>query len=210
MDYNEVISNVNVYGLENALIVSGYPMATETGVRDEVNEKDLKRAKNLVAASDKDNAAHAQFLSGITVTFDLTLTTKAWVEAERYRFLTFISSESQMHRLPKFNLDVQYIEYVDPRMIEIMKEKINRYNYLLNRKPEDNEGYNDNLKRLYLELLYSNPQGFKLTAGMVTNYRCLRNIYRQRKDHRLPEWRAFCDWVETLPMADELLIKDYR
>ena len=63
MDYNEVISNVNVYGLENALIVSGYPMATETGVRDEVNEKDLKRAKNLVAASDKDNAAHAQFLS---------------------------------------------------------------------------------------------------------------------------------------------------
>ena len=115
-----------------------------------------------------------------------------------------------MHRLPKFNLDIQYIEYVDPRMIEIMKEKINRYNYLLNRKPEDNEVYNDNLKRLYLELLYSNPQGFKLTAGMVTNYRCLRNIYRQRKDHRLPEWRAFCDWVETLPMADELLIKDYR
>lgn len=210
MDYNEVISNVNVYGLENTLIVSGYPMATQTGIKTEYDEKDLKRAKNLVAASDKDNSAHAQFLTGITVTFDLTLTTKAWVEAERYRFLNFISSESQMHRLPKFNLDTQYIEYVDPRMIEIMKEKVERYNYLLSRKPEGSESYNENLKRLYLELLYSNPQGFKLTAGMVTNYRCLRNIYRQRKDHRLPEWRAFCDWVETLPMADELLIKDYR
>ena len=40
---------------------------------------------------------------------------------------------------------------------------------------------------------------------MTTNYRCLRNIYIQRKDHRLPEWRAFCKWIETLPYFDELI-----
>lgn len=210
MDYKEVVSNVKVYGLEDALVGSGYPMAIVTGDR-EVEEKDKKRAINLVAASDKDNQAHAQFLTGINVTFDLTFTTKAWVEAERYRFLNFVSSQSQMHRLPKFNLDTQYIEYVDPEIIKIMKEKVERYNYLLARNKENpTKQQTKNLKRLYLELLYSNPQGFKLTAKMTTNYRCLRNIYRQRKDHRLPEWRAFCEWIETLPMAEELLIKDYR
>mgnify|MGYP002519675587 CR=1 FL=1 len=54
----------------------------------------------------------------------------------------------------------------------------------------------------YLEILYSNPAGFKLTARMTTNYRQLKTIYAQRKNHRLPEWRAFCEWIETLPNAD--------
>ena len=61
-------------------------------------------------------------------------------------------------------------------------------------------------KNKYLEILYSNPAGFTLTARMTTNYRCLRNIYIQRHNHRLPEWRAFCKWIETLPYAEEFLI----
>ena len=81
--------------------------------------------------------------------------------------------------------------------IEIMKEKINLYNEATDEEEK---------KKLYLEILYSNPTGFCLTARMTTNYRCLRNIYIQRKDHRLPEWRAFCKWIETLPYAEELLI----
>ena len=55
---------------------------------------------------------------------------------------------------------------------------------------------------MYLEILYSNPAGFRLTARMTTNYRQLKTMYLQRKDHRLPEWRAFCKWIETLPHAD--------
>ena len=54
----------------------------------------------------------------------------------------------------------------------------------------------------YLEILYSNPAGFKLTARMTTNYRQLKTIYFQRRTHRLPEWRVFCEWIETLPYAD--------
>ena len=61
-------------------------------------------------------------------------------------------------------------------------------------------------KEKYLEILYSNPAGFLLTARLTTNYRCLRNIYIQRKDHRLPEWREFCKCIETLPYAEELLV----
>ena len=64
----------------------------------------------------------------------------------------------------------------------------------------------EDLKKKYLEILYSNPCGFKLTAGMTTNYRQLKTIYHQRKTHRLPEWREFCAWIETLPMFRELCL----
>ena len=208
----DIISNVKIYDLEESLIASGYPMRTNLTAAA-VTEKDLTRAQNLVKATKTGNNAHAQFLTGIRVAFDLTCSNKMWVEAERYRFLEFVSSQSTMHRITKFDLDNQYNKYVDPRIIEIMKEKVNEYNFWL-KKPEiimnnysiSNEEYNEKLKEKYLEILYSNPAGFLLTARMTTNYRCLRNIYIQRKDHRLPEWREFCKWIETLPYAQELLI----
>lgn len=98
-----------------------------------------------------------------------------------------------MHRITKFDLDTSYIEYVDERMVEIMKEKVAEYN---ENPTEEN----------YLKLLYSNPCGFRLTAKMTTNYRQLKTIYSQRKTHRLPEWRWFCEWIETLPYAKELIV----
>lgn len=204
----EVVSNVKIYDLEECLIASGYPMRTNTEL-GEPTEKDINRCINLVKATLDGNQAHAQFLTGIRVNFDLTFTNKAWVEAERYRFLEFVSSQSTMHRITKFDLDSQYIEYVDPRIIEIMKEKIQDYNnsqaVIQTLSAEERAAANKELKKKYLEILYSNPSGFKLTARITTNYRCLRNIYKQRKDHRLPEWRAFCEWIETLPYAKELL-----
>lgn len=208
------VDNVKIYDLEESIIASGYPMRTEVGMR-ELDEKDFKRALKLTEASDR-NPAHAQFLTGIRVNFDLTCTNKMWVEAERYRFLEFISSQSTMHRITKFNIREQYNEYVDPRIIEIMEEKIEEYNDLfkykekiLQRIHSDVEVYkiNETIHQKYLEILYSNPSGFNLTARMTTNYRCLRNIYLQRHDHRLPEWREFCKWIETLPYANELLIR---
>ena len=63
--------------------------------------------------------------------------------------------------------------------------------------------YENNLYSLYgnkyLEILYTNPAGMYLTARMTTNYQQLKTIYQQRKNHRLPEWRKFCEWCETLP-----------
>lgn len=224
----DIVSNVKIYDLEESLIASGYPMRTESGMR-EVEEKDIKRGINLVKATKGGNTAHHQFLTGIRVNFDLTCSNKMWVEAERYRFLEFVSSQSTMHRITKFDLDKSYNEYVDPRIIEIMKEKIALYNSLIDKiNSDDNDDkefandkaksiyekinkskkirYQIQAKKLYLEILYSNPAGFMLTARMTTNYRCLRNIYIQRHDHRLPEWRAFCKWIETLPYAEEFLI----
>ena len=182
------IENVKVYGLENAVRCSKFPMQTDTSLcTTEVTKTTDKLAMCGLGE------AHDNFLNGIIVQFDLTFSNKAWVELQRYHFIDFISSQSTMHRITKFNLDEAYNEYVDPRVIDIMKELVAEYNSkdLADRTAED-----------YLRILYSNPAGFELTAGMTTNYRQLKTIYRQRKSHRLPEWRELCNWIKKLPYSD--------
>lgn len=197
-----MVTNARVYDFDESLIASGYPMRTETWdlAYCSAGELDIRRVNRLSKlATDTSNPAHEQCLSGILVAFDLTLSNKAWVEAERYRYLTFVSSESTMHRITKFDIDEQCNEHVDKRLVDILREKIAAY-----------EACEDDSEKpgLYLDVLYNIPSGFRLTARMTTNYRCLKNIYRQRKNHRLPEWRAFCAWIETLPHAKELLLTE--
>lgn len=200
------VENVKIYDLEESLIASGYPMRTKLEPR-EMDEKDIARGHKLSAACDNGNGAHGQFLTGIRVAFDLTCTNKMWVEAERYRFLEFVSSQSTMHRITKFDLDTAYNSHVDSRIISIMKEKVARYNRLVEMRPEITiPEYEEEIAEAYLDILYSNPAGFELTARLTTDYRCLKNIYIQRKHHRLPEWREFCAWIETLPYARELIM----
>ena len=211
MKYTDVVSNVNVYGMESAVMGSKYPMSVDL---TKVDGTIVPRTHALANA--KPGSGHDNFLNGIIVQFDLTFTNKAWVEAERYHFLDFISSQSTMHRITKFNLDEVYISYTDPRIIEIMKEKVKSYNELTQKisdkklAGEDVTELNEEAKVKYLEILYSNPAGFRITARMTTNYRQLKTIYAQRKTHRLPEWRAFCDWVETLPNASFIVNNDVK
>lgn len=187
-----MITNVNVYGFENAIKCSKYPMSVDISTLNTDITNTVKKLGNAQKGSGHDN-----FLKGIIVQFDLTMTPKMSVELERYHFIDFISSQSTMHRITKFDLDKAYIEYVDKRIIDIMKDKVTQYN---------NETDKEKKEKLYLEILYSNPCGFKLTAGMTTNYQQLKTIYHQRKNHRLPEWRTFCEWIETLPYFKEICL----
>lgn len=199
-----VVNNVKVYGLEESIKRAKYPMSTDT---DKLNSELTNGIKAL--SNSGRGEGHDQWLTGVIVQFDLTFTVKAWTEAERYHFLDFVSSQSTMHRITRFNLDEAYSEYVDPRIVEIMKEKVEAYNALSDYALSISDNIDaiiEDKKRRYLEILYSNPCGFKLTAGMTTNYRQLKTIYHQRKTHRLPEWREFCAWVETLPMFKELCL----
>lgn len=203
MNWQEVVSNVKIYGLEDSVRGSKYPMATDLSKVDEtVTERTIQLAQ-AEAGSGHDN-----FLNGVIVQFDLTFSNKAWVEAERYHFLDFVSSQSTMHRITAFDLDQVYNSYVDPRIIAIMKEKTREYNELkadireLRDEGKDTTTLDDVAAQKYLEILYSNPAGFRLTARMTTNYRQLKTIYFQRRSHRLPEWRAFCKWIETLPRSE--------
>ena len=184
------ITDVAIYGLDESIRRAKYPMAVDTSA---LTMELTKGIRSL--AQSATGEGHDQWETGIIVQFDLRYTVKAWTEAERYTFLDFISSQSTMHRIAKFNLDEQYIQYTDPRMIEILKELVAHYNET--KAPVD-----------YLRVLYSNPCGFQLIAGMTTNYRQLKTIYQQRKNHRLPEWREFCAWIETLPKAQDLIIRE--
>lgn len=182
-----MIKNVCVYGLEESIKASKYPMATDTEkCTSKITGTTMKLA-NCVTGTGHDN-----FLNGIVVQFDLNFSIKAWTEAERYHFLDFVSSQSTMHRIAQFDVAEQCNEYVHVGVISVVKSLLDRYN-------------NDPTPENYLRLLYNIPTGFRLTARMTTNYRQLKTIYQQRRTHRLPEWRAFCEWIETLPHA-ELII----
>lgn len=184
------IQNVTISDLDRAIRASKFPMAADVnGVSTEMT----KRQKAL--AQVPSGTGHDCFLKGITVAFDLTATNKMWIQLQRYHFGDIVSSQSTMHRLSKIDLEEALNIWVDPFIVERMK--ILQETYRLTGKPEDE-----------LRLLYSCPSGLKITARYVTNYLQLKTIYHQRKNHRLPEWKEFCAWVESLPRFKELVLGD--
>jgi len=189
-DYGPV-KNIKVYGLPDSIRRAKFPMSVDT----ESLNGDMTAGIECLARS-KHGMGHDQWLTGVVVQFDLTFSNKAWVEMERYHFMDFVSSQSTMHRMLRFDLDTQYNRYVDPDIVEIMKYKIAAYNQY------HDEVTSEQAEEWFLEILYSNPAGFLLTGGMTTNYRQLKTIYAQRRKHKLPEWREFCRFVETLPMSE--------
>lgn len=211
------VENFRIHDLAESIYGSGYPMRVKAPTPEEF-DKDVAEIEAAIACGDYSNkhirraiklaqspgGGHDQFLTGITVSFDLTFSNKAFVEAERYTFLNFVSSMSTMHMISKLSISEFCNDKVDKESIAVAESYQRAYNEL------DDIADADKKKELYLDLLYSLPAGFELTARMTTNYRCLKNIYRQRKYHRLPDWHVFCDWVETLPMAHELIIGNMK
>ena len=204
----KVISNVKIYDLEETLVASGYAMISqydETTVKTQAEvlkleqlegeleeDKHYKRALKLTKAPL--NSGHVSWAKGVVVNMDITFTNKAWIELQRYHFIEIITGMSCMHRISKFNLDDAFNEYVDKNIIIHLKAIQKEYNE--NPTPEN-----------YLRLLYSTPSGILLTGRVTTNYLQLMNIWSQRHNHRLPEWRQFCDeLVEQLPLFKEFLI----
>lgn len=182
-------TNTKVYGLDESIVRSKYPKSVDISTLND----DVTKGILALAQSDM-GEGHDNFLNGIVVQFDLTYTIKAWTEAERYHFFDFISSQSTMHKIAEFDIDKQCCKYVTPATIT----EVNRLKNIYNTNPTVEN---------YLYLLYNVPVGFKLTAGMTTNYRQLKGIYNQRKSHRLPEWRSFCQWVETLPHSEFITVR---
>ena len=197
------IENTEVYGLERSIRTAKYPKSVNIENLDSELTRGIKACANCNTGEGHDN-----FLKGIIVQFDLTFSNKAWVEGERYHFLDFVSSQSTMHKITKFNLQEQCNRYVDNRIIDIVQAKIKEYNRLVeyDMSHEKSIERKHQMEELYLEILYNVPAGFELTAGMTTNYQQLKTIYQQRRHHRLKDWEVFCDWCETLPLFKELCI----
>ena len=184
------ITNTEVYGLERAIKTAKYPKAVDIDKLDSDLTPGIKACLTCPTGEGHDNA-----LKGIIVQFDLTFSNKAWVELQRYHFIDFVSSQSTMHCISKMDIKCMCNGYVSDVVIAEVERLKEIY---LNTK--DNEDY--------LRLLYNIPSGFELTARMTTNYRQLKTIYKQRRNHRLPDWHIFCDFIEKLPHSELITGKD--
>lgn len=180
------IESTEVYGLNKAVIASGNAMRTvmANNLLDPT-DKDLKRAALL--GNTGPGEGHDNFLNGIIVQFDLYAPLYMWKQIQRYHFLDFVSSQSTMHRLLKFDVATQCVSDTDPVIVRRYQDLIADYNAA----PDEAK---------WRTLVASLPCGFVLGATMTTNYRQLKTIYLQRRNHKLKEWHDFCAWCETLPL----------
>ena len=192
MDFN--IGKTEVYGLEFAVKASGNPMRTVLN-REENTEKDYLRAVKL--GTTRGGEGHDNYLKGIVVEFDITAPLYWWKQAQRYHFFEYVSSQSTMHCLLKFDISAQCVEETNKDVLKLVEKIKDEYNLIPDSEKE--------LKyKKWRELVASTPCGFCLGATMVTNYQQLKTMYNQRKEHKLVEWHEFCKWCESLPKFVEL------
>lgn len=200
------VDNVRIYGIEESIIASGYPMQTETFNMNEINlkDKDLKRAMHLgnaVAGS-----GHDCFTKGITVQFDLQVSEYIWRQLDRYHFIDYVSSQSKMHRILKIDIDKACNKYVTETSINLLNYLIEEYNKINNDTDFEVKLRNGEVvtskEDVFNMIIANTPSGIMLTARMTTNYLQLKSIVGQRSTHKLQEWRLLCDYFKTLPMFD--------
>lgn len=187
------ITNSEVYGLERAVKASGNPMRTVIDESD-CGEKDFRRASKL--GNTHAGEGHDNYLKGILVHLDVTAPLYWWKQAQRYHWFDFVSSQSTMHCLLKFDVATQCVPETDPDILRILSQKVQDYLAM----PEDAPGRAEAWRGLVASL----PCGFCLGATMTTNYQQLKTMYNQRRHHKLKEWHVFCDWCESLPHFLEL------
>lgn len=189
------ISNVKVYDLRESVIACRNAMRTEMPEYTYLEfEKSLPRAMKLAQAGG--GSGHSNFRTGIRVSFDICYPNYISPELQRYHFFDIVTSSSKMHRLTSMDMDACFNKYVTEASKQQMKELIAQYNA-------------DKSYKAFMRVLSNCPLGIELFMRCSTNYEQLATIYRQRRHHKLQEdWGAFCDWIETLPYAKELIIAE--
>lgn len=221
------IKNTKIYGLGESVIASGYAMTTEPydylKESEENYSKHWERAKKLAKCGG--GSGHTNFRTGIIVQFDIKYPQYISPEMQRYHFLQIITSQSKMHKLLKMDLDKMCNQYVEKETIDIVNNLIANYNFIVDEKegrdyftiPFTVELRNgemlecvskeEALYTIWMQILSNCPLGLEMWMRVSLNYEQLATIYKQRRHHKLKEdWGAFCDWIETLPYAKELII----
>lgn len=149
---------------------------------------------------------HCKHLRMIMVWADITAPRYWWIEADTYRNGVEKVSCSTMHKLTSREINVYDFEQDDNAPNELSGCLMHEANiveeyrqlYLAEENPEDKQI----LWRLMIQCL---PQSYLQKRTVMFSYAALRNIVRQRANHKLNEWHQFIDWVHTLPYADELI-----
>lgn len=166
-----------------------------------IGKADMELAKKLVKAGPE----HRKFLRMIHVQCDVLAPRYWWAEADKYKWVE-ANSSSTMHLITKRKLSLEDFSH-DTEGI-FLEEVIEKLNAMI--KAYDNPDLRKDLKDdAFLIIKQLLPESFNQLRTIDTNYECLLTIYHQRKNHRLTEWRSFCEWLKTLPyMADFLEVRD--
>lgn len=168
--------------------------------------------QNLMTRLAKGGPVHAKYRRMITVYCDITAPLYFMKELETYKVGTVANSCSTMHRIhaKEFTLEDFSHEHVTTRSLEILMTTIKYLNecrdLYVNYETHDNNGYSKPTKKeVWWQMIQLLPTSYNQKRTVMLNYEVLHNIYISRKDHKLDEWREFCKWVESLPLANYLL-----
>lgn len=184
-----------------------------------LGDNDLKLTKSLsMAGSD-----HAKYKRMIHVSLDITAPLYWWKEFDTYKVGTVANSCSTMHKIAskEFEVDDFSFEHVlnpptdvdedtgevcvrnlwrDKTMREILDGLNVARNFYLSEKDPDKK------KHYWWQMIQLLPSSYNQRRTVDLNYQVLTNMYFARRDHKLDEWHVFCDWIRTLPYADEMIL----
>ena len=186
--------HADVFNLENAL----------RGMRNPMNsweKSNLEDDLKLGAKLSKAGASDRKFLRQIFVSIDITAPLYWWKEMDQYKVGTVTNSQSTMHKLSTTPITMDCFECGDFDKSAFDAEGLLSSLEQLRLKYLETKD-----KRYWKELVRWLPEGWLQMRTWTANYEVLRNIYHQRKNHKLSEWRAFCEFIETLPYAKEFIM----
>ena len=168
-----------------------------------IGSNDLQLAQTLIRAGSE----HRKFLRQIFVAVDITAPLYFFKELDTYKVGTVANSTSTMHKLASTPITIDCFEMgdftplIDNFKIDLSWQTIMTYLEQLRQRYNETKD-----KRYWKELIRLLPESWLQKRTITMNYENILNMYRQRKNHKLTEWsKSFCDWVKTLPYAEELI-----
>ncbi len=166
-----------------------------------LGENDLSLAKRLRNAGTSD---HRKFLRQIMLSVDITAPLYWWKEYDTYKVATVANSTSTMHKIHSkpFEINDFSHDHLSENGLNILKNIVNELEKIRLEYIEKKD------KALWYALIQLLPSSYNQMRTCTLNYETLVNIYKSRKNHKLDEWRSFCEWIKTLPYAKEIIIAE--
>lgn len=141
---------------------------------------------------------HRKYMRMMPVYVRITAPLYWWKEFDTYKVGTVANSCSTMHKIAEkeFTLEDFSHEHMDIASETCLETTIGYLNLF---RQSFLENY---YKDIWWQMIQLLPSSYNQTRNVMLNYEVLANIYRQRKNHKLDEWREFCKWIETLPYSE--------
>ena len=199
------LKNTSVMNFENAIRGARNPL-NSWGRMDSHTEpdgtfvfgpNDLDLAMRLAKAG----SDHRKYLRMVFVSVDVTAPLYWWKEYDTYKVATVANSTSTMHKIHSkpFSMDDFSCDHMTDgtkKFMETVVAELENIRLRFKETKSKDDGYD------MIQLL---PSSYNQMRTCTFNYETLINIYRARKNHKLAEWHTFCDWIETLPYAEQLI-----